>query len=767
MERRNFLKISAFSGAVTALQSCGSPEQQLIRFIPDEDLVPGIATWKPSVCTLCSASCGTLVRVMEGDAEVVRKGRTGLVKMGLAKKLEGNPDHPISRGKLCARGHAALQVLYHPDRLSGPLKRRGPRGSADFQEVSWDGALAELNSHLSELRSSGDAASLAFLTRPLRGQCRELIERFLKAFGAPPSISYEPLDEAVLRQANLLSFGSAALPTLDLARADYLISFGADFLGTWNSPVAQSVGYGEMRQGRPGRRGKFVQVESRMSQTGANADEWIPCRPGMEGVLALGIAHVILRDKLRPRDARSRAAALLAGWSEGLPDYAPDSVAQQTGVTPETIARLAHEIAAVESSAVVIADAPLAQTNGMFNALAVNALQALLEAGRSQPPILSFTPKPPLETTVPARAATQANFSALGALTQSILKDQPHAPKVMLLYDANPLFGAPATLQLREAIAKIPYIVSFGSFLDETNAFADLILPDHAPLESWIDDIPESGATQAVVSLAPPAVHPLHNTRAMPDVLLDIAQRIGGPAAAALPWKSYDAMLRAAYVPLRQHSGSAAAQSEDDFWTRITTQGGWWSTSTPTAPRVEAAAAAPTHAPAKFAAPEFDGSAEEFPFFFVPFASQSFRDGSLAHLPWLQEMPDVITTAMWSSWVEINPKTAAQLRIQQGELIEISSSHGSVRAPAILSPGIAPDVVAMPIGQGHEKFGRFAAGRGANPLFILAPLTERETGALAWGATRVKLMRVGGVEQGKLILFAGGMSRFPAEEERR
>jgi anaerobic selenocysteine-containing dehydrogenase len=763
MERRSFLKISAISGAVTALESCGSPEQQLIRFIPDEDLVPGIATWKPSVCTLCSAGCGTLVRVMEGDAEVVRNGRAGVVKMGLAKKLEGNPDHPISRGKLCARGHAALQVLYHPDRLTNPLKRRGPRGSADFQEISWDDAIAELVSHLTDLRSSGNAASLAFLTRPLRGQRHELIERFLKAFGATPPISYEPLDDAVLRHANLLSFGSAALPTLDLARADYLISFGADLLGTWNSPVAQSIGYGEMRQGRPGRRGKFVQVESRMSQTGANADEWIPCKPALEGVLALGIAHVILSDKLRPRDAHPRASALIAGWSEGLPDYTPDNVAKQTGVSAETIARLAHEIAAANASAVVIAGASLAQTNGLFNALAVNALQALLEIGRTEPPILSFTPKPPIAMVTASAAVAQSNFGAINALSQAILENQPQTPKVLFLYDANPVFGAPAGTRFSEALAKIPYIVSFGSFIDETSAFADLVLPDHAPLESWVDDIPESGATQSVVSLAPPAVHPLHNTRAMPDVLLDVAQKLGGSRAAALPWKSYDAMLRAAYAPLRQHSG-AAAQSEDDFWTKITTQGGWWSTVP--APR-EATAAAPSRAALKFAEPEFDGSVQEFSFYFMPFSSQSFRDGSLAHLPWLQEMPDVITTAMWSSWVELNPKTAAQLRIAPGDLVEIRSQHGSIRAPAILSPGIAPDLVAMPIGQGHEKFGRFASGRGANPLSILAPLAERETGALAWAATRVKVSRVGGAEEGKLITFAGGMSQFPIEQERR
>ena len=257
MERRNFIKISALSGVMATLEACGNPEHQLIRFVPEEELVPGIATWKPSVCTLCSAGCGLLVRVMQGEAEVVRHGQRGLMKMGLAKKLEGNPHHPVNLGKLCARGQAGLQVLYHPDRITQPIKRTGARGSGEFQEITWEDALKELASHLSTLQSSKSTNSLAFLARPLRGQRRELIERFLKAFGAPPAVWYEPFDEAVLRQANLLSFGHAALPTFDLARADYVISFGADFLGTWNSPVAQSIGYGEMRQGRPGRRGKI------------------------------------------------------------------------------------------------------------------------------------------------------------------------------------------------------------------------------------------------------------------------------------------------------------------------------------------------------------------------------------------------------------------------------------------------------------------------------------------------------------------------------
>jgi len=173
------------------------------------------------------------------------------------------------------------------------------------------------------------------------------------------------------------------------------------------------------------------------------------------------------------------------------------------------------------------------------------------------------------------------------------------------------------------------------------------------------------------------------------------------------------------------------------------------------------------HAPVSPAAPEFAGAAGDFPFYFLPYVSQSFGDGSLAHLPWLQELPDVMTSAMWSSWVEIHPKTGERLGIQQGDLVEIASPQGSVRAPAILSPGIAPDMVAMPVGQGHENFGRFASGRGANPLSILAPLAEHETGSLAWAATRVKLVRAGGPEQAKLVLFAGGMSGFPHQEQPR
>src|SRR5215212_10259063 len=186
MDRRHFIKLTAITGTTAALTACGNPENQVIRFIPEDDLIPGVATWKPSICPLCSAGCGVIARVMEGDAEVFRNGQAGVIRMGLAKKLEGNPEDPISQGKLCARGQAAIQITYHPDRLDKPRKRSGERGSGQYAEITWEEAIKELAGKLNELSVASDQASLAFLTKPRRGRRLELISQVLQSCGAKP-----------------------------------------------------------------------------------------------------------------------------------------------------------------------------------------------------------------------------------------------------------------------------------------------------------------------------------------------------------------------------------------------------------------------------------------------------------------------------------------------------------------------------------------------------------------------------------------------------
>ena len=746
MDRRSFIKLTAITGTSATLASCGNPENQLIRFIPAEDIVPGVAVWKPSVCPLCRAGCGLTVRVMDADAEVVRDGQAGVVRIAAAKKLEGAPDHPVNHGGLCPRGQAAIQITYHPDRITQPLRRAGERGEGRYEAVSWEDAFAEIVSRLDALEGAGNQRALAYVTRGGRSHCAALTGQFLARFGAPGPITYELFGDEVLRRANGLSFGREQLPTFDFANARYVLSFGADFLGTWNSPVAQSAGYGLMRQGRPGVRGAFAQVESRMSQTGASADEWVPIRPGTDGVLALGIAHLIMAAKLYPAAAAGRAGALIEGWSSGLATYTPQEVERITGVVAGRVERLARQFGDARPAVAMVAGPPLAHSNGLFTALAVNALNALVGAPE-QPGGVFFTPQldvvaaahvsgpvPPAAPTIERLAAERLSGGS--------------SPQVLLVDGANPVFTTPGGWRVRELFENIPYIASFSSFLDETSILADLILPDHSSLESWTEALPESGAMVAVASVAPPVMRPLHQTRATPDVLLEVGRRLRRPLD--LPWQTFDELLGASFA------GLPSTTLDVDAWTDAQEKG-VWSGMLPAGLAVAGlAAASPEPSPVAFTAPQFDGEAEQYPFHFLPYPSNAFLDGSLAHLPWLQEMPDPLTSAMWSSWVEINPTTAERLGIGQGDLVEVASAHGTLRTGAVISPGIAPDLVAMPAGQGHRTFTRYASGRGESPVDLLAPVTDAATGALAWAATRVRVSRVGPPD-GRLILFAGGL----------
>jgi anaerobic selenocysteine-containing dehydrogenase len=753
MDRRSFIKLTAVTGTSAALAGCGNPENQIIRFLPAEDIVPGVATWKPGVCLLCQAGCGLTVRVMDAEADVVRGGQPGIVRISAAKKLEGAPEHPLNRGGLCARGQAGIQITYHPDRITQPLKRAGSRGGGRYDAISWDDAIGEVVSRLNALEAGANQRSLACLARSGNNHREILIRQFFARFGSPLPLTYELFGDDVLRRANALSFGRAQLPTFDLANTRHVLSFGADFLGTWNSPIAQSVGYGQMRRGRPGVRGSFVQVESRMSQTGANADEWVPVRPGTEGVLALGLAHVMMAEKLRPVPATASATRVIAGWADGLADYPPERVAEITGATATRIGRLARQFAEISPAVAIVGGPPLAHSNGLFTALAVNALN-ILAGNIDQPGGLSFTPQLDVAAATKAPVPVAPASPSLAQWAADALAGQS-SPQLLFVDGVNPVFTAPPAWRIREALEKVPYIVSFSSFLDETSTLADLILPDHSFLESWMESVPESGVGVAVANVSPAVMRPLYDTRATPDVLLDIGRRLQRPLN--LPWQNFEEMLTASFKTLPSDTPGV------DVWADAQRKG-LWSGELPAA--LDRAPSTPSGVTSalSYEAPQFDGDAEQYPFHFLPYPSSTFFDGSLAHLPWLQEMPDPLTSAMWSSWVEINPTTAARLGVGQADVVDIASTQGTIRSSVVITPGIAPDVVAMPMGQGHRFFTRYASGRGSNPMELVAAVTEPATGALAWAATRVRLSRVGPPD-GRLILFAGGL-RESIEQQR-
>jgi anaerobic selenocysteine-containing dehydrogenase len=417
----------------------------------------------------------------------------------------------------------------------------------------------------------------------------------------------------------------------------------------------------------------------------------------------------------KPADA-GRAGSLVEGWNAGLSGYTPAEVEKKTGVPAARIQRLAKEFEQQSPALAIVAGSAIAQTNGLFNALAVNALNALV-GSVGAPGGIYFTPMNGSDSGTPF---AKSGAMAVGPQTQ-----------VLLIDGANPVFASPKTWAVKNALMNIPYIVSFGNFIDETSVMSDLILPDHSFLESWVQSTPESGSKMAVSTFAPPVMQPLHETRSTPDVLLEVSRKLAKPLN--LPWQKFEDMLK----------------------------------QTEAAPTTVQPANAPAAASViSYSEPQFDGDPTQYGFHFLPFPSTAFLDGSLAHLPLLQELPDPMTSAVWSSWVEINLQVAERLGIRQGDLLEITSSQGSIRVAAFPSPGIAPDVIAMPVGQGHENYTRYASGRGENPISILAPVYEKDTGSLAWAATRVKVAKVANAD-GRLVLIAGSLRDYPPEQPHR
>ena len=726
IDRRDFLKLvgagSVGIGAGFMLrESIKHPMEHLIpHVIAPEDFSTGIATWYNTVCSMCPAGCGISVRTREGRA----------------KKIEGNPSHPVSQGRLCALGQAGLQVLYNPDRLTGPLVQTGRRGSMSFAPITWEEGLGKVADRLQLLKAARRGNRVCLLSQGVRGHLAQLFELFMDQLGSERLLHYDFDHPHTLYAANKRFFGEERLPYYDLKNTRYLLSFGADFLGNWISPVHHSLGFGHSRQGRSDARGRFVQIEPRMSLSGAAADEWIAANPGTEGILALGLAHHIVSQG-------HYGGADRDDWANALSGYTINQVAEQTGIPTDTITRLADTFVHTEPSLAIGGGSAGNHSNGVDALVAVNALNYLVgNLGKSGG--LVFNPEP----AGPVSRARQATYRTMLELAEDAR--QGHI-EVLILNGANPVFTLPSD-GFREALAEIPLIVSLSSFMDETTALADIILPSHTYLESWGDDFPEPGVGFSIGTVAQPVVSPLYNTRATGDILLQLAQQLG--LSDTMPWSSMKDYLKDGWRKIYDRGGAdTQAESFESFWTAILKAGVWGEK---------------THRDSAFTldsgvidsigvqAPEFSGSSDVYPFILHPYLSTTLQDGRAANLPWMQELPDPMTSVVYGSWVEINPATAKRLGLTEGDLVDIESPQGKVRAPVYIYPAIMPDVIAMPIGQGHLEYGRYAKNRGVNPIEILSPQMEPLTGALASSATRVKITATG--RRVKLVK-TGGTSR--------
>ncbi len=718
IDRRNFLKLTGSAALLGACSQVEQPVKKLIPFvIPADDVVPGIATWYASTCRQCPSGCGISVKIQEGQA----------------KKIAGNADSPINRGKLCSMGESALQVLYSPDRIKKPLQRIGTRGMGEWEEISWEKAFGLLASEMKQLQEKKESDRLHFISSPIRGQLSQLISQFMESYGTPHSYNYELFDGAVQKSANQICFGVDVLGHHDIAETDFILSFGADFLERWRSPVNQSVAYGEFRQSASRQnRGKFIHISARLSLTAANADQWISIRPGTEGLLALSLSNVIVNEG---RQTKNLNLLELDIWKEMLSEYSTSKVSKICDVPEQIIRQLALEFTSRPRSLALCGENATAQKDGIFHAVAVNILN-YLSGNIGEKGGLSFYA--PYETIDEKRLDWQR------------IKNLPHEIdsgkiKLLLLHDANLLFHSPEGLALEKSFEKIPFIAAFSSFLDETTRHADLIFPLHTPLESFGDYVPEEDGGYRSVGFMQPVVAPLYDTRPLGDIFLGLAPELGEVVSDQFPQENFESYLKEhweeQFFVSGLEEGLGFGIDFRPYWNRLLQQGGRWDNKASEAIAVSHPDLQKISKILKAFKTGKQGNADQFDLLLYP--SLNLHDGRGANQPWLQEAPDPMTTITWGSWVEIHPVTARNLGVQEGDILRLSSSEGWLEAPVYPTLGIRPETLAIPIGQGHTDYGRYAKGRGVNPLKVLPLDLEPETASLAWASVAVSIKKTG------------------------
>ncbi|MFA6922025.1 MAG: molybdopterin-dependent oxidoreductase, partial [Gallionella sp.] len=483
IDRRDFLKVLGWSGAAVALSGCGGTsiedgKETVVSYVEAKDFViPGIGVYYNSTCAQCDAGCSINGRVREGRV----------------LKLEGNPASAINRGKLCGVGQAGVQHHYNPDRVREPLLRNGDKG----ETITWEKAYELISQKLAGVQ--GD--EVAFLSGGVSGHLKVLLGNYLESLGTKNHFVYDPIAPGVVRASNQKALG-VEMPRYRLDKAKVVLSFGADFLGTWVSPVHFSQQYAQFRKGVDGQRGVLIQVESKMTLTGANADRWLVVKPGTEGVLALGIINAL-------GTATGDVAELVKGYDRA-------RVSRETGVAAGHIDKIAALLKLRSPSLVLAGSAAEGYAHGSQNAAAIHLLnQVLGNVGK--------TVEAPVSVPFPQMTPSKGNTAALKNLNDGLSAGKY---KVVFNYAANPVFTAPGSFKFKDNFAKAGFKVAFAHYLDETALQADLVLPLDSALEDWGTQVPEYLTEGAQINIQQPLMEKLHaNTRGMGDIVLALIKQ--------------------------------------------------------------------------------------------------------------------------------------------------------------------------------------------------------------------------------------------------
>ena len=637
ISRRTFLQVLGYSSIALTLSGCRAPQQKIVPYLRQPvEFTPGVASWFASVCGGCSRACGTLVKVRDGRPI----------------KLEGNPDHPLSQGGLCALAHGMVFGLYDPDRLRQPL--------IASKAATWDQVDQHVLEKLETIKKSG--GKIRFLTGPLTSPTsRETIGRFLSQFNDAKHITYQAVSNDAIRQAHFRSHGVAGIPQYRFANARLVVSFGADFLGTWIAPVEFTRGYASARNLQNGQREmlRHIQFESRMSLTGSNADQRFKVSPAEEHAALLYLA------KLVTGATNSSAAGELFAGLDATRVSAPVRIA---------VEQTARELADAKGNALVLSGANDTDTQVIVNFIN----HTLGNYGR----------------TIDLNAVSASDQSSDAEIVELVQQMNAGEISALIISGVNPAYDYFDSHSFTIGLEKVPLKISLNSSLDETSSLTDFVCPQPHFLEGWDDTQPVRGT----FSINQPTIAPLFQTRPYQETLM----RWSGDA------RSFYEVLRQSWRE-KLFSQQKQYASFDEFWDQAL-QKGVFTVDLP---------------PVAFAPFNTAGLAETIarllsvrntankPLLAL-YEKVSLRDGRFANNPWLQELPDPITKITWDNYACVSPSYATSAELEEGRVVRLSNGGVSIELPVHIQPGQHTDVIAVALGYGRKNGGRAGSNVGAN-----------------------------------------------------
>ena len=706
LDRREFFRLSGTLAAAGALASagCQPPHEATVPFhdMP-ESLVDGLGPAR------------FFHTVLDGTPVLVRtrEGRPILVVP--------SPNDASGRG-LSVRHHAALMDVYDPDRAPGPLSVR--RGAGAPVSSSWVAIGSDV---VARLKAAGAKAVL--LTGPVNSPAVVAAIAAISARTGLRHVAWSPLEDDAASAAWKQAFGDARVAKPRLDKADLIVGLGAEFLDRPDDGLERDFAVRRAPdQPGGGRMSRFVQLESRLTLTGANADRRIRVRDSHLAPIAAALAsELIVARRIGPLAADADVAKALAPFSI-------DAVAKQAGLDAAVLKALADELAAASGKAVVVAGGS-AGASASGPAIELAALLLNLSLGAFEAGVFDEA------------AATEVASGGGAALAALATEMAAGRVELLIVAGANPVYDAPASVKFAEALAKVPYVVSMNDRPDETTLLADVLAPLSHSFECWSD----AALPKGLFAIQQPVIQPLFDTRGLLDVLVDWAAVAGDAAALAAvaaataktpppaagtaqagvnPSASYH-YLRAAWAA--RLGLDAATPAFETAWNEALRSGSWQGPAPAAAPRAFTPAAL-----ALLATPAPAPSGLELQLY----PHLALGDGRSANNGWLHEFPDPITRISWGGAVSIAPRRFDEMKLANGDLVEVDAGHAKVVAPAYRHAGMHDDQVALPLGLGRTACGAIGAGIGQNafPLQLLA------NGRLLASGLPVRVQKVDGHE---------------------